>query len=53
MSRLAASIRALAEDYSAAFGVSLGGLVRDALLGSLACLVLFIDSVLLIAGAGR
>lgn len=52
MSALAKRVRALAEDYSAAFGQSIGDMIRDAMLGTLALLVLAIDVTLLLAGGG-
>ena len=52
MSRLAQTIRRVAEEYSAAHGLSLEQTIHDAMLGCLACLVVLIDVTLLAAAAG-
>ncbi len=52
MIRLRETIRALARDYAAEFGLSLRQTIHDAMLGTLACLVLFINAVLIIAALG-
>lgn len=52
MSGLVRRIRALAEDYSAEFGQSIDAMLRDAMLGLLAILVITIDVTLLLAAGG-
>jgi len=52
MSGLRNRIRALAEEYSAEFGLSLRQTVHDAMLGTLACLVIFINAVLIVTMMG-
>lgn len=55
MSGLFQTIRTLAADYSAAFGVPQRALVRDAMLGTAALLVGLVNVVALVAliGGGR
>ncbi len=54
MSALVKRVRALAEDYSAAFGQSLETTIYDRMLGALALLVLAVNVIMLVtAGGGR
>lgn len=52
MSALARRIRDLAEEYSAEFGQPIDAMIRDAMLGMLALLVIAIDVTLLLAAGG-
>jgi len=52
MTGLLRKVRQLAEDYSAEFGMSLRQTVFDAMLGTLACMVIAVNATLLLVAVG-